>query len=666
MSIALGIDTGGTYTDAVLVEYETNHVLAHAKALTTKHNLSIGVRNAMQCVLAGREVDVRLVSLSTTLATNSIVEGHGAPICTLLIGYQGRMEAGIDLQRELGTPRFAFIAGGHVSTGEEWEALDLRAAAAAIVEHAPHVSAFAVSGFFGTRNPSHELAVKKLVSDLSGLPVTCGHELTHRLDAVRRATTVSLNARLIPLLCDLMNAVESSMGEWGIKAPLMVVKGDGSLMESSMARERPIETILSGPAASVVGAQHLAGGDDVVVVDMGGTTTDIAVLTDGRPRLNPQGASVGRWRTMVEAIDVHTVGLGGDSRVWFDEGRELHVGPRRVVPLCLLAAENPDVLETLQRQVARPYNRHDVPGEFFLLQRDCLPADGEHPSFEPALFALLRRGPADLDQVNRVLQYPRLYHAYLDGLERQGILIRAGLTPTDAAHVLGFYSDWSQEAAVLGAQLLARRLGISGEELCHRILRQTSAGIAREVIVKLLSDDGIALSQTNGHLDSYLIERALRPEPNASLAFTFMTRPSVVAIGAPVRTYFPTVGEMLHGNVRIPDHMDVANAVGAVVGSVVFKVHVSVLPQAEDEGIHVHLPEEMQPFRDLPTALRYAEERGCALAQEGARRAGAEDIRVRVERHDQTAPVAAGWGDDLYLGTQLEVFAVGRPRLAIR
>jgi len=120
-----------------------------------------------------------------------------------------------------------------------------------------------------------------------------------------------------------------------------VVKGDGSLVRAGWAMRRPIETILSGPAASVVGAWHLAGRRDVWVVDVGGTTTDIAVLHDGRPRLNPEGAQVSRWRTMVKAVDVHTVGLGGDSHVRLsDEGR-LAIGPRRVVPLCLLATEHP-------------------------------------------------------------------------------------------------------------------------------------------------------------------------------------------------------------------------------------------------------------------------------------------------------------------------------------
>jgi len=338
MSVALCIDTGGTYTDAVLVEYETDQVVATGMALTTKHDLSIGIRKGIDHVLALHPADVRLVSLSSTLATNAIVEGNGAPICALLIGYPDHVKQNANMEQELGTSHYAFIAGGHTTTGEEQEPLDTKAAQEAIQKHAPYVQAFAVSGYFGTRNPEHEITIKHIVQKITGKPVTCGSELTHRLDALRRATTVSLNARLIPLLCDLIDAVQSTMAERHIIAPLMVVKGDGSLMQSSMARERPIETILSGPAASVVGAQHLAGGQDAVVVDMGGTTTDIAVIKSGRPYLNPQGASVGVWRTMVEAIDVHTVGLGGDSRIWLDEEYTLCVGPRRVIPICILAS----------------------------------------------------------------------------------------------------------------------------------------------------------------------------------------------------------------------------------------------------------------------------------------------------------------------------------------
>lgn len=304
MAIVLGIDTGGTYTDAVLVDHESGRIVAGAKALTTHERLENGIHTAIERLLALPEAqgvridDVRLVSVSTTLATNAIAEGRGAPICALLIGYRQAIPDEEALQRpefDLPQARYAFVPGGHDAEGVEVDALDLYALRAAILEHAPHVAAFAVSGYFGTRNPEHELAAKRMVTELTGLPVTCGHELTHQLDAIRRAMTANLNATLIPLLADLIAAVEHTMATMGIHAPLMVVKGDGSLMEAAVAKERPVETILSGPAASVVGAQHLAGGlQEMVVVDMGGTTTDIAVIQGGHPRLSPQGAQVGR------------------------------------------------------------------------------------------------------------------------------------------------------------------------------------------------------------------------------------------------------------------------------------------------------------------------------------------------------------------------------------
>ena len=138
------------------------------------------------------------------------------------------------------------------------------------------------------------------------------------------------------------------MAEKGVRAPLMVVKGDGSLVSAEFALARPVETILSGPAASVVGARHLAGEEDVVVADMGGTTTDIALLTDGLPVLDREGATVAGWRTMVEAIAVHTYGLGGDSEV-HRAGNDILVGPRRLVPLSLLCQQYPAMLEDTAR-----------------------------------------------------------------------------------------------------------------------------------------------------------------------------------------------------------------------------------------------------------------------------------------------------------------------------
>jgi N-methylhydantoinase A/oxoprolinase/acetone carboxylase beta subunit len=368
MAILLGIDTGGTYTDAALFESDTNTILSSAKALTTKHDLAVGIRHSLESVLPDPPPEVRLASLSTTLATNAIVEGQGSPICLLLLGYPTDALDRSRLREALGDDPVVFIGGGHTVSGEEQAPLDLDAARRAIEAHAPRATAFAVSGYFAVRNPTHELAIRRLVREMTDLPVTCGHELTSNLDAPRRALTAALNARLIPLLQGLILAVRDMLTERGIHAPVMVVKGDGSLIRAEVALERPVETILSGPAASVVGARHLSGEDDVFVVDMGGTTTDIALLRDGRPMLDADGATVGGWRTMVEAVAVHTLGLGGDSEVRLDKENGLVVGPQRVVPLSLLIHLHPEMLGILRGQSAGdstgPYD-----GRFALRQR---------------------------------------------------------------------------------------------------------------------------------------------------------------------------------------------------------------------------------------------------------------------------------------------------------
>jgi len=203
MSILLGIDTGGTYTDAVLLDDERG-ILATAKALTTKHELSIGIREAIEAVLPTPPVEISMVSLSTTLATNAVVEGQGSPVCSLLLGYDPETLDDVGIERIVARENIVFLRGGHTGTGEELAPLDMEGAEEAIRRLSPRVSAFAVSGFFGVRNPTHELRVRQLARDLTGLPVTCGHELTTHLNAPRRALTVAMNARLIPLLSDLV------------------------------------------------------------------------------------------------------------------------------------------------------------------------------------------------------------------------------------------------------------------------------------------------------------------------------------------------------------------------------------------------------------------------------------------------------------------------------
>ena len=666
MPITLGIDTGGTYTDAVLVDQASGTVLAWAKALTTYHDLSVGIGEAVAAVFAGQVVaptDVSLVGLSTTLATNAIVEGRGNPVCLILIGYDPALLQQYGFERDLVTQDVVYLHGGHDGAGDEIEPLDVTAAREAILARRDQVEAFAISGYFGVRNPAHELRVRALVEELTAstngqpLPVTCGHELTTRLNAVRRATTVALNARLIPLLHELIATVRRALDALGVVAPLMVVKGDGSLVCAEWAIRRPIETILSGPAASVVGAWYLAGRRDVWMVDVGGTTTDIAVLRDGRPRLNSEGAQVGRWRTMVEAVDAHTVGLGGDSLVRLDAEGRLAIGPRRVVPLCVLSTTYPGVVEALRRQAGQR-QWDGLATQFVMRQRQTV---SELSETERALMQHLDGGPQALAALVEKLRYGSLAVRQIEDLEARRLILRAGFTPTDALHALGRFERWNAAASQLGAELLAKQAGLSPEAFCERVVSGVSNRVTTALVSKLLSDEAAPPDWARENAAAALLARALGNEPASDLDCQLALRHPVVAIGAPVEAYLPRVARQLHTELIVPPHAEVANAVGAVVGSVVQQLQAAIRPIDGDQRFRLHLPDGVRDFGTVEESVAYARQVVPDQLKALARQAGADHVEIQISRVDQSAPVQAAWGQPIYLGTQLTFTAVGRP-----
>ncbi len=668
MSIVLGIDTGGTYTDAALVDQSNGQVLCAAKALTTRRDLSIGIGGAVDAVFrqpgAPPPDAVRLAALSTTLATNAIVEGQGSPICLVLIGYDPDLIRQYNFERELVTDDVVYISGGHDLHGNEAAPLDEEALRRAVAERQGRVEAFGVSAYFGVRNPAHELRAKEIITELSGLPVTTGHELTTRLNSVRRATTVALNARLVPLLRELIETLRRTLRERSITAPLMVVKGDGSLVRAEWAMQRPIETILSGPAASAVGAWHLAAqaGDDLHdgnlwVVDVGGTTTDIAALREGRPRINPAGAQVGRWRTMVEAVDVYTVGLGGDSHVRLDGDRRLRIGPQRVVPLSLLARDYPEVLDELRSQLTLP-PRPEIAGQFLIARRR---PERLLDEAEQAVLDRVAEGPVSVATLARESRLSALIGRRVDDLVAERWVLRAGFTPTDALHALGRLDLWNREAAELGAKILAAQARQPVAELCRAVVEGVSRRAATALVDKALSDESHLPDWEREPTATLLRDRALGGKEEGEITCSLTLRHPVVAIGAPVEAYMPLAAERLHTRLIIPPHAEVANAVGAVVGGVVQRRRVLITPLEEEGWLRVHLPQGVRDFRDVEEAVAYAQAQMRPWMEELARRAGADQVEVQMTRQDKEVLVRAGWGDRLYLGSELTFTAVGRP-----
>lgn len=628
-----------------------------AKSPTTRHRLSIGIEAAVRAVLTVPPSEVELVSLSSTLATNAIVEGQGSPVCLLLLGYEPRLVEEIRFDRLVQDRRIVFIGGGHTVAGDEMQPLDVEYAREVILQNAPHVAAFAVSGYFSVRNPSHELKVKELVRTLTGLPVTCGHELTSQLDAPRRAVTVALNARLIPLMHRQILETRELLLSLAISAPLMVVKGDGSLMDAGMALERPVETILSGPAASVIGAMHLSRKKTGIVADIGGTTTDVAVVRKGFPALSHQGALVGGWQTMVEALDVHTTGLGGDSEVRVEKDGTLVVGPRRVIPLCMLASEFPSVLDALRTEA----NKEPDPdyGRFFMRQRE-LPLGRELTERARSVWDRLEAGPLSLQQLTAGAASPTAVAYAAGDLAEEGLIASCAFTPTDAAHVLGLYDVWCAEASRLGAEIWAHRMGMTADEFCHTVTRRVVVQAGHIVLETALAEEGasVADSDRTGRL---FIGRALGALPPGNVNVAVSLRLPVIGVGAPAETYLKPLARTLRTALCVPPHADVGNAVGAVVGGVAQTVRISIRrPAGVDGPFRVYSPAGVRDFAELVDAVAFGENTAQRLAVELARKAGADHPRLHVRREEETV---GKLGDAVFLGAEIVATAVGRPRL---
>ncbi len=384
-SLTLGIDAGGTFTDLVLVAEQA--VVAKAKAPTTHGKPAYGIANAIDRLPRDHLKDVRLVSLSTTFATNAMVEGKGGRVAAVLAGYTTRDMNQASLRDTLTAVPHVFVAGGHDSLGNRLADLDERSCVDFVKRHQGQVDAFAVSSYFAPRNPEHENRLRDICRDVGGLPVSCGHELSAGLNAPRRAVTCIVNARLVPLIDQLISDVETVLRDKKLDAPLMVVTGSGTMLPSRLARLRPVETILSGPASGVVGACSLTGVDRAVVADMGGTTTDVALVEKGRALGDPRGAVVGNIQTMVSAVRVRTIGLGGDSDITVDDGVE-RIGPRRVIPLCRLSTveRNPGDPAAIREAAGSTATGGQAPLADGLAPRatngsaatDCLPATERH------------------------------------------------------------------------------------------------------------------------------------------------------------------------------------------------------------------------------------------------------------------------------------------------
>lgn len=659
MQLGLGIDTGGTYTDSVLYDFDSGQVLARAKALTTKHNLTEGILESLQGLPAKELPKTALVSLSTTLATNACVEGKGSRGRLVLFGYDAGLFRKLGSRYGLPQPQeVLMLSGGHGQQGEVLETPDWTAFETAVRAAATETDAFGVAEYWGIRNPSIEQAAKARIRALTGKPVVAAHELSMEINSLRRASTTLLNARLIPLIHSLMDAVKEGMAQMGVHAPVMVVKGDGTLMSEDRARERPVDTLLSGPAASVVGGMELTRCQDALILDIGGTTSDLAVVRGGYAVLAAEGVDVAGWRTGTRAIRVHTIGLGGDSRIAFDKNEGLTVGPHKAAPLAWAAARWPHVRSTLVRiEAAEKWHTLSLAEFFYPLAKPDHTFQLE--TEEMKILGALEAGPLSLEELAAAIE-SRPYFLQLERMESQGLIGRIALTPTDLMHVTGTYSPWDTEAARLGALILAKRLNMTTEALIDAVLKDV-----RRKLFKMIS--GYLLNRSIPTTDpilskeiSPLIEMGFE-QVSEEFGLRLSTPLPIIGIGAPTHIFLEPVAEVLGTRAVYPQDAGVANAVGAITGSILGEETVLIRPRYAVGGIvgyGCHGSDKAFETEDYEGALAWAKETARERAVQQALSMGASNLQVTADFVENRGSLRDG-AEGILLETVVYARAVG-------
>lgn len=432
-SFRIGIDVGGTHTKAVAVDNATSEVVAKASVKTThddKAGVAAGVVRCFQLCLEQNGIDpsdIVFIAHSTTQATNALLEGDVAKVGVLGVG-RGLIE-GFFARRQtripdipLGTGRVIRTAHVYLSSKEIPEKLpaaigELKKAGAGVI---------VASKAFGVDDMRDERMIKE-ESDKADVPCTMASDITKLYGLTTRTRTAVINASILPKMLATANSTNDSVRAAGVKVPLMIMRGDGGVMDIDEMRKRPVLTMLSGPAASVVGSLLYLRSSNGIYFEVGGTSVNIGVIKNGRPAVDY--SILGGHRTYINSLDVRVLGVAGGSMVRAAGGKLTDVGPRsaHIAGLDYAAFTPPEELEGAELEFFQPK-----------------PED-----------------PAD----------------YVAVKGKSGK--RVAVTNTCAANALGivtpeYFAYGDRESCVRAIAPLAKFLGVSVEEAAKRILQKSS------------------------------------------------------------------------------------------------------------------------------------------------------------------------------------------------
>lgn len=662
--IGIGIDTGGTYTDAVVYNLEKREIMAGAKSLTTREDLKKGIKKVVEKLPEEYIKKTELLALSTTLATNTCVEDKGARAKLILIGVSEKTfdevgeSYGIKNKEDVYFLDCVISSAKEKCTEPDWE--KFRSDVPEIIKGCAGISI--VQLFSKKMGGDYEKKAKKIIREFFSGPVVLGKDLFSDLNAIKRGAGALLNAGLIPVIHDFLLAVKDVFEERGLLLPPVIVRSDGTLMNEEMAEERPVETLLCGPAASIVGARYLADEKNALIVDMGGTTTDVAFIKDGEPLKVSEGIHIGNWETFVKGMFVDTFGLGGDTAVHYDRLGHLYLENYRIVPISNFAERYPEAVDKLEGLLQEEKTDIFYLNEFLMLVKE--PAWEEiYTEQERNLCQVLKNGPLMLQEAADAVGKD-LYNFHTERLEKEGILIRAGFTPTDAMILKGDYPGIDTRAAALTAEYLGKAARTEAEEISDCVYDLVKKRLYCNLVRIFLQNTRKDLKgqKPDSQMEA-LIEAAYRQasgKEKSAMNINFHTDFTLIGVGAPTGVFLKPVAKMLGTEAVIPKYGEVANAIGAVVGNVAVTLEGEIQPVYTTAGIdkyRVFIGENQMEFKEYEDAEQYLKEQGKIAVEVEARRRGASgEIKTEISIYHENSRIESG---ELFLGDRWQITAKG-------
>ncbi|WP_457552382.1 hydantoinase/oxoprolinase family protein [Desulfobacula sp.] len=432
----IGIDVGGTHTDAVLLS--SSRIEKKVKVPTDSGDLFNTILSGFTLLLGNIDPkNIERIVISTTLTTNAIVQKNMDPVGMIVSAGPG-----IDPNAFRTGEHYYCVSGSINHRGREKEPVNMmeikdvtEKLKKAGLEYIGVVSKFCV------RNPSHEILIKRILNK-HFKKVFLGHHVSGNLNFPRRIATTHLNAAVFPLHKSFFEAVQQSLEKKGLTIPIQILKADGGTMSLKTSMDFPGQTVLSGPAASIMGAiPYAPKKQDAIVLDVGGTTTDISFLVDRAPLLEPVGIQRGQYKSLIRSLRTDSEGIGGDSMVKVED-RELVIGPDRKGPAMAFGGTEPTPTDALVVLGLMPEGDHENAGIGIhkIAQKIGLTdKEAADKIFKKCCSIMLKKTFEMVDKINSKPVYT--VHEFLEGykISPRKILLLGGPAPYFAKKIEELY-----------------------------------------------------------------------------------------------------------------------------------------------------------------------------------------------------------------------------------